>query len=112
MAGWKAFAARAISPRRFGPPAHDQRGKYEVTGKIGSTHGLGSGGRIQASAEDRAARAGTEGQRSRALHVERPNQSRRGNYKDRWDVTEALIPIVREELEQLVEIGLQRNHTR
>ena len=32
----------AISPRRFGPPAHDQRGKYEITGKIGSTHGLGA----------------------------------------------------------------------
>ncbi len=32
----------AISPRRFGPPAHDQRGKYETTGKIRSTHGLGA----------------------------------------------------------------------
>src|ERR1700730_19340002 len=30
------------SPRRFGPPAHDQRGKYEVSGKITSRHGLGA----------------------------------------------------------------------
>jgi 5-methyltetrahydropteroyltriglutamate--homocysteine methyltransferase len=28
-----------------------------------------------------------------------------GTYKDRWDVTEALVPIVREELEQLVHCG-------
>ena len=53
----------AISPRRFGPPAHDQRGKYEITGKIDSRHGLGAVGRIQAPAEDRAARAGAEGER-------------------------------------------------
>src|SRR5215475_7538618 len=28
--------------RRFGPPAHDQRGKYEVTGPLRSEHGLGA----------------------------------------------------------------------
>src|SRR6202011_1092753 len=30
------------SPRRFGPPAHDQRGKYQVTGTLRSKHGLGA----------------------------------------------------------------------
>src|ERR1700686_4734755 len=30
------------SPRRFGPPAHDQRGKYEATGEISSRYGLGA----------------------------------------------------------------------
>src|SRR5260370_12307598 len=30
------------SPRRFGPPAHDQRGKYEVIGTLCSRHGLGA----------------------------------------------------------------------
>src|SRR5215469_3102064 len=30
------------STRHFGPPAHDQRGKYEVTGKLRSQHGLGT----------------------------------------------------------------------
>src|SRR5262249_29487127 len=29
-------------PRRFGPPAHDQRGKYQVTGTLRSRHGLGA----------------------------------------------------------------------
>src|SRR5215468_2801964 len=28
------------NPRRFGPPAHDQRGKYMVTGTLRSQHGL------------------------------------------------------------------------
>ena len=28
--------------RRFGPPAHDQRGKHEVTGTLGAPRGLGA----------------------------------------------------------------------
>ena len=28
----EGIRSTATSPRRFGPPAHDQRGKYEVTG--------------------------------------------------------------------------------
>src|SRR5215831_9412870 len=28
--------------RRFGPPAHDQRGKYRLTGTLRSKHGLGA----------------------------------------------------------------------
>src|SRR5215471_7738198 len=28
--------------RQFGPPAHDQRGKYEVTGHLHCQHGLGA----------------------------------------------------------------------
>src|SRR5438034_228179 len=30
------------SPRRFGPPAHDQRGKHRVTGELHAPHGLGA----------------------------------------------------------------------
>ena len=30
------------SLRRFGPPAHDQRGKYDITGTISSHYGLGA----------------------------------------------------------------------
>src|SRR5258706_10928117 len=29
------------SPRRFGPPAHDQRGKHKVIGEISAPRGLG-----------------------------------------------------------------------
>src|SRR5215831_12449840 len=28
-------------PRRFGPPAHDQRGKHKVTGELRAVRGLG-----------------------------------------------------------------------
>jgi len=33
---------KPVSTRRFGPPAHDQRGKYEVIGQLRSRHGLGA----------------------------------------------------------------------
>src|SRR5438045_2318716 len=32
----------SASPRRFGPPAHDQRGKHKVTGELRDPHGLGA----------------------------------------------------------------------
>src|SRR5438309_2960170 len=32
----------AASPRRFGPPAHDQRGKHRVTGPLAAPRGLGT----------------------------------------------------------------------
>jgi 5-methyltetrahydropteroyltriglutamate--homocysteine methyltransferase len=31
----------AASPRKFGPPAHDQRGKHKVTGELRAPRGLG-----------------------------------------------------------------------
>jgi 5-methyltetrahydropteroyltriglutamate--homocysteine methyltransferase len=98
------IAVESVPPRRFGPPAHDQRGKHEVTGTLGAPKGLGA-------VEDfrrlqRIAPAGT------ALKVSVPgpytlsgrlipNQQ----YKDRYALTEALIPIVQRELEALVEAG-------
>ena len=32
----------AAPPRRFGPPAHDQRGKHGVTGELRAPRGLGA----------------------------------------------------------------------
>src|ERR1043165_920723 len=32
----------SASPRRFGPPAHDQRGKHQVTGPLAAPRGLGT----------------------------------------------------------------------
>src|SRR6266853_1060396 len=34
--------SRPASTRHFGPPGHDQRGKYEVTDRLRSQHGLGA----------------------------------------------------------------------
>ena len=32
----------SAAPRRFGPPAHDQRGRHRVTGDLGAPRGLGT----------------------------------------------------------------------
>ena len=90
--------------RRFGPPAHDQRCKHEVTGTLGAPRGLGAVDDFKRL--ERIAPAGP------VLKVSMPgpytlsgrlipNQQ----YKDRYALTEALIPIVRKELEALVDAG-------
>src|ERR1043165_2439179 len=35
------------SPRRFGPPAHDQRGKHQITSELKAPRGLGAGDEFQ-----------------------------------------------------------------
>jgi 5-methyltetrahydropteroyltriglutamate--homocysteine methyltransferase len=91
-------------PRRFGPPAHDQRGKYEVTGELRSQHGLGAVAEFKLlqkiAPQGPVLKASVPGPYTLSGRI-----SPGGIYKDRWDVTEALIPIVREELRQLVECG-------
>jgi len=92
------------SPRRFGPPAHDQRGKHKVTGELRAPRGLGAveeyerlkrlapaGPRLKASVPGPYTLSG------RLL----PNQQ----YNDRWALTEALLPIVSKELQDLVAAG-------
>src|SRR5436189_3590210 len=32
----------SAAPRRFGPPAHDQRGRHKVSGELRATRGLGA----------------------------------------------------------------------
>jgi 5-methyltetrahydropteroyltriglutamate--homocysteine methyltransferase len=93
-----------MSPRRFGPPAHDQRGKYEITGTLRSGHGLGAVAEFKLlqkiAAPGPVLKASVPGPYTLSGRI-----SPGGIYKDRWDVTDALIPIVRKELEQLVEAG-------
>src|SRR5512145_2883122 len=38
----QGIALEAAPPRRFGPPAHDQRGKHRVTGSLAAPRGLGA----------------------------------------------------------------------
>jgi 5-methyltetrahydropteroyltriglutamate--homocysteine methyltransferase len=98
--------ATPSSPRRFGPPAHDQRGKYPVTGTIASKHGLGAVyefKRLQAVAPaGPILKASVPGPYTLSGRIE-PG----GDYATRWEVTDALIPVVRNELEKLVEAGCQ-----
>jgi 5-methyltetrahydropteroyltriglutamate--homocysteine methyltransferase len=90
--------------RRFGPPAHDQRGRHRVVGELRASGGLGVVAEWERFRE--LAPAGTQlkasvpGPYTLAGRIE-PN----ADYPDRWAVTEGLLPIVRAELERLVEAG-------
>lgn len=92
------------SPRRFGPPAHDQRGKHEITGELNAPNGLGA-----VEEFERLKRLAPEGT---ALKMSVPGPFTLSGrllpnvrYQDRYAITEALLPLVRKELEDLVEAG-------
>lgn len=95
------------SPRRWGPPAHDQRGKHTIVGELTAPDGLGAVEefrRLQRLAPDSAdgptLKASVPGPYTLSGRL-LPNTQ----YPDRYQVTEALLPIVRGELEALVEAG-------
>jgi 5-methyltetrahydropteroyltriglutamate--homocysteine methyltransferase len=100
-------------PRRFGPPAHDQRGKHKVVAPLTAPRGLGAVEefkRLQRVAQSairnpqsaitlKASVPGPYTLSGRLL----PNAEL--GYADRWALTEALLPLVRKELEDLVAAG-------
>jgi len=95
----------SVSPRKFGPPAHDQRGKHAITGELVAPRGLGvveEFKRLQRLAPSGAAtlKASVPGPYTLSGRLV-PN----ARYVDRWAVTEALLPMVRKELEDLVAAG-------
>ena len=96
--------AHAEVPRAFGPPAHDQRGKHRITGEISAPNGLGA-----VEEFERLQRLAPEGPTLKASVPGPFTLSGRllpnAQYPDRYAVTEALVPIVRRELEALVEAG-------
>ena len=96
-------------PRHFGPPAHDQRGKHKVTGELRATRGLGAVDeferlkRVAASlgvSEKVTLKASVPGPYTLSGRL-LPNQQ----YKDRYALTEALLPLVRSELDALIKAG-------
>lgn len=103
----------SASPRRFGPPAHDQRGKHTVSGELRAPRGLGTVEdyrRLQRLAA--AQLAGRPARPAIALKASVPGPYTlsgrllpNDRYRDRWALTEALLPIVRAELEALVQAG-------
>ncbi len=103
----QGIALEPASPRRFGPPAHDQRGKHEITGELHAPRGLGVVEEFQ-----RLQRlAGKSGKR---LKVSVPGPytlsgrlAPNGQYADRYAITEALLPIVRQEIADLVAAGAE-----
>jgi 5-methyltetrahydropteroyltriglutamate--homocysteine methyltransferase len=98
------IALEAASPRRFGPPAHDQRGKHQIIGELAAPKGLGVVEEFR-----RLQRLAPSGS---SLKVSVPGpytMSGRllpgSTYADRYAVTEALLPIVAQEIADLVEAG-------
>ena len=100
----EGIRATPFSPRRFGPPAHDQRGKYPITGAIVSRHGLGTVAEFKLlqkiAPPGPTLKASVPGPYTLSGRIE-PG----GDYPSRWEVADALIPIVRTELEELVAAG-------
>jgi 5-methyltetrahydropteroyltriglutamate--homocysteine methyltransferase len=90
--------------RRFGPPAHDQRGRHRVVGEIRAPHGLGVVAEferfLRLAPKGPSLKASVPGPYTMSGRIE-PG----GDYPDRWALTEALVPIVRRELEALVAAG-------
>jgi 5-methyltetrahydropteroyltriglutamate--homocysteine methyltransferase len=94
----------SAAPRRFGPPAHDQRGRHRVTGDLRAPRGLGT-------VEDftRLRRLAPAGPVLKASVPGPYTLSGRlipnERHPDRWALTEALLPIVRAELASLLQAG-------
>jgi 5-methyltetrahydropteroyltriglutamate--homocysteine methyltransferase len=105
----EGIAPEAAPPRRYGPPAHDQRGRHRVVDALRAPAGLGAVKEFQrlqriVNALDlsqpatlKASVPGPYTLSGRLL----PNEQ----YPDRYALTEALLPIVRQELAALVEAG-------
>lgn len=96
---------REFAPeRRFGPPAHDQRGKHQVTGELKAPRGLGV-----VEEFERLKRLAPHGPALKASVPGPYTLSGRlltnDRYKDRAALTEALRPIVSSELNALVTAG-------
>ncbi len=96
------------SPRKWGPPAHDQRGKHEIVGELAAPNGLGAVEEFQRLQQV----AATLAPDSVTLKASIPGPFTlsgrlvpNADYPDRYAITEALLPIVRDEVTRLVEVG-------
>src|SRR3954454_1230421 len=142
----EGIALEAAPPRRWGPPAHDQRGRHPIVGELRAPRGLGTVEdfkRLQrlAPAVDPdveglldALDRETDQDRKKGIRRQLRERGHRGGlaarehppvlkasvpgpytlsgrlvpndrYRDRYAVAEALLPIVRQELADLVAAG-------
>lgn len=94
----------AYVSRKWGPPAHDQRGKHAIAKTLAAPNGLGAVEEFKRlkrlAPEGPVLKASVPGPFTLSGRLE-PNKE----YPDRYAITEALIPIVRRELEHLVAAG-------
>jgi 5-methyltetrahydropteroyltriglutamate--homocysteine methyltransferase len=94
----------SASPRKWGPPAHDQRGKHEIIGELRAPRGLGTVAEFERlkhlAPAGRTLKASVPGPYTLSGRLVSNAQ-----YRDRYAITAALLPIVRQELEDLVRAG-------
>jgi len=94
----------SVSKRRFGPPAHDQRGKHKIVAALEAPQGLGC--LEEYLRLKRVAPAGpllkmsVPGPYTLSGRLD-PNP----HYPNRWDITKALLPIVQREIDTLILAG-------
>lgn len=105
---------QVIVGRRLGPPAHDQRGLYRIVGELAAPRGLGvteewdrlrrllspatsEGPTVPGTPTPKVSVPGPYTLAGRLVPTDR--------YPDRWAVAEALLPLVRAELEAVVAAG-------
>ena len=95
--------------RRFGPPAHDQRGQHPVAGTLSAPRGLGV-----VEEWERLRRLAPKGPGAPQLKVSVPGPYTlsgrlvpNSDHPDRWAIAEALKPIVTAELVALVDAGAE-----
>ncbi len=95
-------------PRRFGPPAHDQRGKHAVVGELRAPRGLG----VVEEYRRLERLMATQPRPEVTLKASVPGPYTLSGrllpgaaYPDRWALTEALLPLVRKEIGDLVAAG-------
>jgi len=101
------------SPRLHGPPAHDQRGKHQIVGELAAPRGLGAVEefeRLKRLADYLLQGVPKEKRPTLKASVPGPyTLSGRlvpnDRYPDRYAITEALLPLVRDEMEKLVLAG-------
>jgi 5-methyltetrahydropteroyltriglutamate--homocysteine methyltransferase len=100
----KGIVPNESEVRRFGPPAHDQRGKHDIAEKLTAPQGLGCVKEFL-----RLKRLAPQGP---VLKTSVPGPYTLSGrllpgklYRDRFEVTEAILPLVQKELEDLVAAG-------
>jgi 5-methyltetrahydropteroyltriglutamate--homocysteine methyltransferase len=102
----EGIGAAEPTRRVFGPPAHDQRSKHPITGRLEAPRGLGTLEEFlrlrEVAPQGHSLKMSVPGPFTLSGRLI-PNET----YPDRWAITEALTPIVRDELERLADAGCQ-----
>src|SRR5207237_6790668 len=92
----KGIRANETETRKFGPPAHDQRGKHDIVDELIAPNGLGAVKEFlrlkKLAPENPVLKTSVPGPYTLSGRL-LPNEK----YKDRYAITEALLPIIRNE---------------